>query len=380
MLDLMPIPVVDNHCHPMYRDQQLDVPRLRRLFTEASSTDFANKHMPNSVHYLWAIRQMARFYGCPATEQDVVVAHNSRSPETLLADLAKAANIGTLILDTGYPLPEESYTPEQMSQTGSCHTAKLLRLETLMQDLIVAHADFDEIVARFAATVRNTREQGYSGLKSIVAYRTGLQIRHWSKDDAVKSFTEARSQAISQGKLRIAHKPLLDYLLHIAFEQAAEQRLPVQFHTGYGDSDTDLRLGNPLHLRDIMADPAYQSMPIVLLHESYPYSQFGAYLAAIYPQVYFDLSYTIPFVDKLEMLAFTRQAISVAPASKLVYSTDGIYIPEMYWIGALRARSVLGQVLQEMIDADEIDEEQAYHLARWILHDTAREVYRLQEV
>jgi hypothetical protein len=60
-----------------------------------------------------------------------------------------------------------------------------------------------------------------------------------------------------------------------------------------------------------------------------------------------------------------------------MYSTDGIYIPEMYWAGALRARSVLEQVLQEMIDADEIDEEQAYQLARWILHDTAHEVYRL---
>jgi hypothetical protein len=361
----------------MYRDQQLDVSCLRRLFTEATSTDFANKHIPNSVHYLWALRQMARFYDCSATEQEVVAAHNSYTPETLLTDLVKAANIGTLVLDTGYPPPEECYTPEQMSQIGNCHTVKLLRLETLMQDLIVAHADFGEVVDRFAAAIRSAREQGYSGLKSIVAYRTGLQVTRWSKDDAVTSFAEARSQAVNQGKLRIAHKPLLDYLLHVAFQQAAEQQLPIQFHTGYGDSDTDLRLGNPLHLRDVMAEPAYQSMPIVLLHESYPYSQSGAYLAAIYPQVYFDLSYTIPFVDKLEMLAFTRQAVSVAPASKLLYSTDGIYIPEMYWVGALRARNVLGQVLQEIIDADEIDEEQAYHLARWILSDTAREVYRL---
>jgi hypothetical protein len=72
-------------------------------------------------------------------------------------------------------------------------------------------------------------------------------------------------------------------------------------------------------------------VPIILLHESYPYCQFGAYFAAIYPNVYFDLSYAIPFVDKLEMVAFTRQALSIAPASKLLYSSDGIYVPEMYW-------------------------------------------------
>lgn len=377
MLDLTSIPVVDNHCHPMYLDQQLDVSRLRRLFTEAAGSDFANKHVPHSVHYLWAIRQMARFYGCSPIEQEVVNAHNSRNPDTLLAELVKAANIATLVLDLGYPPPDQSYTPERTSQAGSCHTAKLLRLETLMQDLIVSRTDFDEVIDRFASAVRTAREHGYNGLKSIVAYRTGLNIAQWSKDEAAASFTDARTEAASKGQLRIEHKPLLDYLLHVAFKQAAEQQLPIQFHTGYGDSDTDMRLGNPLQLRDVLECREYQSMPVVLLHESYPYSQLGAYLAAIYPNVYFDLSYTIPFVDKLEMLAFTRQAISVAPASKLVYSTDGIYIPEMYWMGALRARSVLGQVLQEMIDADEIDEEQAYHLARWILHDTAHEIYRL---
>jgi len=320
---------------------------------------------------------MARFYGCSATEQEVVNAHNSRQPDTLLADLVKAANIATLVLDTGYPPPDQSYSPEQMSQAGGCNMAKLLRLETRMQNLIVAHADFDEVIDRFASEVRAAREHGYSGLKSIVAYRTGLNIAQWSKDEAATAFIEARTEAASKGQLRIQHKPLLDYLLHVAFQQAAEQQLPIQFHTGYGDSDTDLRLGNPLQLRDVLERREYQSMPIVLLHESYPYSQLGAYLAAIYPHVYFDLSYTIPFVDKLEMLAFTRQAVSVAPASKLMYSTDGIYIPEMHWVGALRARSVLGQVLQEMIDADEIGGEQAHQLARWILHDTAHELYRL---
>ena len=118
-------------------------------------------------------------------------------------------------------------------------------------------------------------------------------------------------------------------------------------------------------------------MPVVLLHESYPYTQLAAYLAAVYPNAYLDLSYTIPFVDRLEMVAFTRQALSVAPASKLMYSTDGINVPEMHWAGALRGRSVIAQVLDEMIDADEIDEEQAYQLALQVLHDTAYTVYRL---
>jgi len=69
--------------------------------------------------------------------------------------------------------------------------------------------------------------------------------------------------------------------------------------------------------------------------------------------------------------------LSIAPASKLLYSSDGIYVPEMYWASALRGWSVLGQVLQEMMAADEIDQEQAYQPAQQVLHDTACAIYKL---
>jgi uncharacterized protein len=77
------------------------------------------------------------------------------------------------------------------------------------------------------------------------------------------------------------------------------------------------------------------------------------------------------------MLAFTRQALSVAPASKLMYSSDGVNVPEMHWAAAIRGRSVIGRVLYEMNEAEEIDQEQAFYLAQLILHDTAYQVYRL---
>ena len=378
MLDLTSIPVVDNHCHPVLLEQRVEVLHFRAFFTEASGAVFAEQHVANSVYYLWMLRQLAVFFGCQSKsdEEEVLAARNHLDADTLIEHLYRAAQIDTLILDVGHPLPEICYAPERMGQLGHCRAVRMLRLETLMQSLIVESHDFDEMVAHYNHALSNLRSRGYVALKSIVAYRTGLNITSWTKDQAVASFNEARA-AIRDGKLRIQHKPLLDYLLHIAFQQASEQELPVQFHTGYGDSDTDMRLGNPLQLREVLENSAYQSMRVILLHESYPYVQLGAYLAAVYPHVYFDLSYTIPFLDRLEMLAFTRQALSVAPASKLLYSSDGIYLPEMHWAAAIRGRSVLGQVLDEMIENDEIDEEQAYLLARQVLHDTAYTVYRL---
>ena len=377
MLDITSIPVVDNHCHPVLLNQHMDALRFRSYCTEASDPSFAEKHVPNTVYYLWLLRQMATFYGCERNEDDILAARSRLGSDTLLEHLLRAANIDTLVLDPAYPLSSACYTPERMGQLGHCRAVKMLRLETLMQELILDYSDFDEVIERFADQVRHVHEHGYCALKSIVAYRTGLNIAEWSKDEAAAAFLEARTQASEQGQLRIAHKPLIDYLLHIAFQQAAEQQLPIQFHTGYGDSDTDMRLGNPLQLREVLERKDYHSMAVVLLHESYPYCQLGAYLAAIYPHVYFDLSYTIPFLDKLEMLAFTRQALSAAPASKLMFSTDGIHLPEMHWAGALRGRSIIGQVLDEMIDADEIDEDQGYDIAQQILHDTAYAVYKL---
>lgn len=377
MLDLTNIPVVDNHCHPVLLNQHLDALSFRGYCTEATDASFAEQHIPNTVYYRWLLRQMALFYGCEYTEESILAARNHMGADDLLEHLFRAANIDTFVLDPAYPPGSECYTPERMGQLGHCRTAKMLRLETLMQELILEHADFDDVLEHYMMEVSLAREHGFCALKSIVAYRTGLRISEWSKDEAVASFVEARTEAEARGQIRIAHKPLIDYLLHTAFSIAAEQQLPIQFHTGYGDSDTDMRLGNPLQLRDVLERRDYYTMPIVLLHESYPYTQLGAYLAAVYPHVYFDLSYAIPFVDKLEMLAFTRQALSVAPVSKLMFSTDGIHIPEMHWVGALRGRSVIGQVLDEMIDADEIDEEQAYDLAQQILHDNAYTVYQL---
>ena len=122
-----------------------------------------------------------------------------------------------------------------------------------------------------------------------------------------------------------------------------------QFHVGYGDADTDLLLGNPLYLRPVLGRPDYRGIPVVLLHECYPYTRQGGYLAAVYENVYLDLSYGIPLLGYAEMLSSTRQALGVAPSSKLMYSSDGIGVPELHWNSAIDGRRVLGESLGEMV-------------------------------
>jgi predicted TIM-barrel fold metal-dependent hydrolase len=253
----------------------------------------------------------------------------------------------------------------------------MLRVELVMQDLIAELATLDEVIEKLKAQLQDVRTQGYVALKSIAAYRTGLAIQTWSNEEVASAFAAARQEVQEHGSVRLGHKPLLDTLLHVVFKEAARQELPIQFHTGYGDTDADMLLANPLNLRAVFEQEEYRAMPIVLLHESYPYTRQGAYLAAVYENAYLDLSYGIPFLGYSEMLEFTRAALDVAPYSKLLYSSDGIGMPELHWLSAHNGRRIIGQVLWERVSNGELDVADAEQAGSAILRENALKLYGL---
>lgn len=376
-LDLTDIPVIDEHCHGLYRTQQpSDVMAWRRHFTESADETIWQEHVPSTLFYHRLIRELALFFGCEATESAVLDARNRYQSDDLIRTFLQAGNIEALLIDQGYPAVELLMPDADVAALAGCRVGAFLRLENLMQELIVAHDTLDVVVEALRAALTDVRAQGYVGLKSIVAYRTGLEIRWWEKSEALESFAQARQAAV-QGYLRLQHKPLLDTLLHVAFTEAARQELPVQFHTGYGDTDADMLLANPLHLRAVLEHRPYRGMQVVLLHECYPYTRQGGYLAAVYEHVYLDLSYGIPFLSYGEMLAFTRAALGVAPTSKLLYSSDAVGIPELHWISARDGRRTLGQALGESVAYGELTVAEAEAAARAVLHDNAVRLYRL---
>ena len=118
-------------------------------------------------------------------------------------------------------------------------------------------------------------------------------------------------------------------------------------------------------------------MPVVLLHGCYPYTREGGYLAAIYENVHLDLSYGIPFLGYGEMLSLTRAALGVAPTSKLLYSSDGIGVPELHWMAATDGRYVLGQTLGELVAHGELDFSGAGAAGEDMLRGNAIRPYRL---
>src|SRR5215213_4946463 len=376
-VDLIQVPVVDNHCHGIKRDQIFeDLTNWRRAFTESVDPGMPRDHVATTALYRRLVRKLADFLDCEPEEEAVFAARSERDGRELASGLLRTANVDTLLLDTGFPPPEEVLPVPELGELGGCRAEPMLRLEVLMEGLLTEHGSLADTQEAFADALDDVRGQGYVALKSIAAYRTGLDIREWPREEAEESFREFR-RAAREGTARLIHKPLLDTLLQVAFAQASRQEIPVQFHVGYGDADTDLLLGNPLYLRPVLQRSDYHGMPVVLLHECYPYTRQGGYLAAVYENVYLDLSYGIPLLAYEEMLSFTRQALGVAPSSKLMYSSDGIGVPELHWISAIDGRRAIGEALGELVSRRELDLAAAEATGEDVLRVNATRLYRL---
>ena len=374
IIDLSDVRVVDNHCHSIEAVQQNEVAIFRSFFTESPDSQIQTHHVAETAFYRRLIRAMGSFYGV-TTEEEVLRVREEQGVESLVNRLFHDAAIGGVVIDTGYPAPENAMDVKAFKTASGSDYVALLRLEVAFQKLITEHGSYDDFLGAVHQLLSNVRSSGFVGFKSIAAYRTGLQIQRWSIKEAQDSFTQARKEFASSGAVRLGHKPLLDTLLHLAFEAAAAQELPVQFHVGYGDPDVDLRKASPLELRSIFEEPAYRSMPVVLLHSCWPYFREGAYLASVYGNAYLDLSYGIPFLSVGEMTSVTRAALGSAPFTKLMYSSDGVRVPELHWIGAHEGRRAIGTVLGELVADGDLSNDEARRAGEMILRDNARNLY-----
>ncbi len=375
-IDLTQIPLADNHCHGIYTNQKTtDILAWRAHFTESTDAAMQQTHVATTLFYRRLLHAMADFLACEASEEAVLATRQTYSERDLVQKYLRDAHIEALFVDKGHPPVDTILSDADLAELGGCRIGPILRVELLMQNLIAEQSSLTDVIDKLKQTLSDVRAQGYVALKSIAAYRTGLAIRTWSDEEVAQAFTAARHEVQERGSVRLGYKPLLDTLLHVVFAEAAHQELPIQFHTGYGDTDADMLLANPLQLRAVLEQKAYRAMPVVLLHESYPYTRQGAYLATVYENVYLDLSYGIPFLGYNEMLEFTRGAFDVAPFSKLLYASDAIGIPELHWLSARDGRRILGQALGERVSTGELTIAEAELAGAAVLRDNAMQLY-----
>jgi uncharacterized protein len=304
------------------------------------------------------MRELAELFGCDPSEQAVYEHRVSTDFDDYASALLTATKTGLLFVDDGFPPPGTGTSRRELGDLAGCEARAVMRIERVAEEALTgSFAAFRDHVRSEVETARN---RGFVGLKTIAAYRTGLDVHPPDLGAAETAFG-------SSGP-RLSSKPLLELALWDALEANAIDPLPVQVHAGFGDSDLFLPHVHPGYLKRLVE--RFAETPFVLLH-CYPYVREAGWLAHVYPNVFFDLSLTIPHVARPAEMA--RQALELAPVSKLLYASDAARTPELYYLAARWWRRALAEVLAEALPANEAEE--AGHA---ILRENALHLYGIR--
>ncbi len=382
-LDLSEVLVIDQHCHPFARQWSApDLPSFRACFTEGHKR--VERFVPSLVYYRWALGEMRRLLDlAPDADEETILEARAAQADDYLAAMMGEARLAGLLVDDGYPPSGKALAVGQMGQACGCPAWRVLRLETLLETLLARAASLDDLLGAFKTELADLRARGVVALKSIIAYRGGLAVQEPALEDVRDAFIAARATIAREGHIRLAGpeaRALLHYFIYRALEQAAKQDRPIQFHTGFGDTDQDLLTSNPALLRPLIEtsqnEATYRGARIVLLHASYPYIREASYLASVYPHVFVDVSLANPFLAGM-MPTIWRELLALAPAAKILYGSDSFLIPEHLWLGALLGRRSLGMALGELVDAGLLSTSEALDAAETILNGVALALYGL---
>jgi uncharacterized protein len=341
---LSTVGLVDHHAHGILRGQPT-LDEFRGLFSE-SPDPRQWPHVATGVTYRRAMRELAGLFDCEPTEGAVYAYRCAMDPAEYASLLLRATRTELLLVDDGYPPPGEGTSWDELGELAGCEARPVMRIERVAEEV------GEQGLELLRAVIAGARDNGFVALKTIAAYRGGLDL-----DSLVPS---ARTDRVEGARVK--------YVLTAALE-ANEQTgdpLPVQVHAGFGDSDLFLPRVQPGYLKPLLE--RFRETPFVLLH-CYPFVREAGWLAHVYGNVYFDLSLTIPHVSRpAEMV---RQALELAPVSKLLYASDAARTPELYFLAAKWWRAALAEVLPELLDDDAED------AGRRILRGNALELYGL---
>src|SRR4029079_4077300 len=134
-LDLDAIPIVDNHCHSLLREQPPDDDAFRIHLTETYIPEIARDHVKHSIFYRYFLVDTAALLGCEATPEAVHAARRERGVEWLTRKVVERGNFKTWLIDTGSGA-DTPYSLEELRALAPCRIEEVLRLEPLIERLI----------------------------------------------------------------------------------------------------------------------------------------------------------------------------------------------------------------------------------------------------
>jgi len=391
MIDTSSLPLIDVHCHPFANPGPLSADELVDVLAFAGggaaflaegglppgpALEAEIRHLRRDTVYLRAlVIELAHFLGCEPRLEAVAELRNAamRDYAGYTARLFQACGLAGLVVDFGYPQPPVERAA--FEQNMPVPVVPVYRIEPLIKALLAEELGWSEFRRRFDDTITQALASGYRGLKSIIAYRSGLDVSPLSRSaDHGLHALDAIRRGIGGGAI----KKLRDHLLCRALELCIEHDVPMQIHTGMGDYEVNLVACRPALLMDLLRFPAFRACRVLLVHTGYPYHAEAGYMANMLPRVYCDLSEGLPFAGGAAR-RIVAEVLEMAPISKVLYGSDGYSAPEINFVGALIGKRALAQALADLVEGGLLTQSDAEQAAARILAQNARALYRLEE-
>jgi uncharacterized protein len=386
IIDLSNIPVIDAHCHPF--DPSRDKGDFRLHFS-LSMWDPLPELTNNTVFSYKVMRELGKVLNCKNDDFDKISKERDKvyknNPKDYIFKLFKAANIDTLVVDTGFPHEEfvgYSVDLHYFKNLVPCKVYPVFRIEPTIYKIFKNFPKtFEDVKTIFNEDIEKAiKIQKVVALKSIIAYASGLEIKLWSEKEAEEAYGRFKKMSykeFSKHKPGLDEKILRDFFVVMSLKKCHEHDLPMLFHTGMGGAPTlDLRLANPLLMQDLLAVEEIKETKVVLTHSGYPYCQEAAQMVACYPNLYCDVSALSNFFGTSLKSAMLK-LLELAPVNRIMFGTDGVTIPESYWMGVLQGVNDVGAALSELVDSGWITSNDALKFGKLILNENAKKLFKL---
>lgn len=348
------VTLTDHHCHGVVIGD-LDRPQFEALLGEGPRGTF------DSALGLALRRWCAPVLDLPPhTGADAYLSRRTDLGwREVSSRLLRAAGTTRWLLDTGLEVGLTG--PAEFGALAGGEVGEIVRLEQVAEQVITemggTRKAFDQI-----EEVLRERCRHAVGLKTIVAYRCGLQFP-----------LRISPPPVVAREHRLTDPETLGWLVGLGARLGAELGLPLQFHTGFGDTDLRLSRADPLLLTEFLRQTAGTGLSVMLLH-CWPFQRNAAYLAHVFEHVRIDVGLAIPQVGQRSS-AVLAEMLELAPFRSVCYSSDGYGLPELHYLGAVLWRQALGSLLDEWIAEDAITPADAESLVAAIAHHNAAATY-----
>ena len=361
-------PLIDHHVHGALRDP-LDQANFEATITESdrpAAPGVSSFDSPVGFALLRVCAPLLDLEG-EVSGARYVERRLELGPEEVNRRLLRASGIAAYLIDTGFHT-DGLLEPGEMAAMGEAQTYEVVRLEAIAQRLLDAETSPTSFADELERELVAARERGAVGSKSVLAYRSGFDI------DTTRPDRGALRQAIDRQLARTTRvdEPVL--LAHLLWA-GVDLGLPLQIHTGFGDTDLTLHRANPSLLTPFLRESESAGVPVVLLH-CYPYHREAGYLAQMFPHVYFDVGEAINYAGA-QSRQVVAESFALAPFAKQLFSSDAWGPAELHVLGAILWRRAMARVLGEWVADGDWSETQARRVVQMVASENARSVYRI---